>query len=238
MNKTFNLALNTPDGETLGAWFVLSDAYHQSTAPEDRVLSEERLSYAIQNYPTILFLHGNAATRAFHVRVQYYTSFTSRLAANVLAIDYRGFGESTGTPSEDGLITDARAAFDWLVDHGAAAKDILIVGHSLGTGVGGGLAARLSIDKVDYKAVVLLSPFSSITELLSTYHILGLVPLMSPLSIIPYAASAYFPSVYSYDPEIPLEFIPWALTHKFDTIHVMPVSVLHNSGPQTAILPV
>jgi abhydrolase domain-containing protein 12 len=189
VNKTFNLQLNTPDNETLGAWFVMSEDYYKTIPSTERLRSEDQMLHAIQNYPTILFLHGNAATRAFHVRVQYYSTFTSRLGVNVLAIDYRGYGDSTGVPSEDGLITDGRAAFDWLVEHGATPEDILIVGHSLGTGVSGGLAARLSNDKVDYKGVVLLSPFSSITELLSTYHILGLVPLMSPLSVIPFAAS-------------------------------------------------
>ncbi|KAF9013358.1 hypothetical protein BDQ17DRAFT_596341 [Cyathus striatus] len=75
----------------------------------------EHITFALKRYPTILFFHGNAATRAFSVRVQHYKAFSSRLHANVLAIDYRGFGESTGIPSEKGLVTDARAAWDWLI---------------------------------------------------------------------------------------------------------------------------
>jgi acetyl esterase/lipase len=108
------------------------------------------------------------------------------LGANVLAIDYRGFAESTGTPSEDGLAIDARAAWDWLISNGAKAEDILIMGHSLGTGVSGRLAASLSSEEVPYRGVVLMSPFSSILSLLSTYHIGGVVPLMKPLSMIPF----------------------------------------------------
>lgn len=83
--------------------------------------------------------------------------FTSRLGANVLAIDYRGFADSTGKPSEVGLVRDARAAFDWLVAQGKRAEDILIVGHSLGTGVSGQLGAELARDGVECKGIVFLS---------------------------------------------------------------------------------
>jgi pimeloyl-ACP methyl ester carboxylesterase len=90
----------------------------------------------VKKYPTILFLHGNGATRAFGYRVQHYKALSSRLSANVLAIDYRGFADSSGYPSEAGLTIDARSAFDWLMSQGAKSDDILIVGLSLGTGVG------------------------------------------------------------------------------------------------------
>ena len=112
---------------------------------------------AVKRHPTVLFLHGNAATRAFRARVLHYEAYSSRLGANVLAIDYRGFADSTGTPSEQGLITDARASWDWLVQQGAREDDILIVGHSLGTGVASQLAAQLSDDGFRYRGVVLLS---------------------------------------------------------------------------------
>lgn len=112
---------------------------------------------ALTERPAILFLHGNAATRAFSARVRHYQGFSSRLGANVLAIDYRGFADSTGQPSEAGLVSDARSAFDWLVAHGKRAEDILIVGHSLGTGVAGLLGAELSSENINCRGIVLLS---------------------------------------------------------------------------------
>jgi abhydrolase domain-containing protein 12 len=112
---------------------------------------------ALQRHPTILFLHGNCATRAFGVRVQYYKAFTARLRANVLAIDYRGFADSTGQPSEDGLVRDGRAAWDWLISQGAKQEDILIMGHSLGTGVTAQLGAQLDGEGIDHRGLVLLS---------------------------------------------------------------------------------
>ena len=67
--------------------------------------------------------------------MQQYQAFATRLQANVLAPDYRGFADSTGKPSEAGLTIDTRAAWDWLRVHGASPDSVLVVGSSLGTGV-------------------------------------------------------------------------------------------------------
>lgn len=112
---------------------------------------------ALKERPIILFFHGNAATRAFNARIQHYQGFSTRLGANVLAIDYRGFADSTGKPSESGLVCDARTAFDWLVAQGKKPEDILIIGHSLGTGVSGQLGAQLAAENIKPRGIVLLS---------------------------------------------------------------------------------
>ncbi|RDB17974.1 Monoacylglycerol lipase ABHD12 [Hypsizygus marmoreus] len=204
-NKTLNLKIETPDKETLGAWFVLADSYYQSL-PSIPSEVDTHVSVALKRNPTILFFHGNAATRAFHARILHYEAYSSRLSANVLAIDYRGFADSTGSPSEAGLVRDGRAAFDWLVAHGAKEEDILIVGHSLGTGVTSQLAAQLSDDGITPRGIVLLSPFSSIREVLNTYKIFGAIPLMRPIAMIPYAP----------------QLITQALTHRFDSLSAVP----------------
>lgn len=73
----------------------------------------------------------------------HYQAYATRLRANVLAPDYRGFGDSTGTPSEEGLTVDARASWDWLRAHCALPGNVLIVGSSLGTGVAVQFASSL-----------------------------------------------------------------------------------------------
>ena len=50
-------------------------------------------------------------------------AYAAHFGANVLAIDYRGFGDSTGVPSEEGLVIDARSAFDWVVEKGTKSLD-------------------------------------------------------------------------------------------------------------------
>ena len=59
-------------------------------------------------------------------------------------IDYRGFGDSTGTPSEEGLVEDGLAAWNWLLSNGARQEDISIFGSSLGTAVGSHLTHKLA----------------------------------------------------------------------------------------------
>jgi len=204
-NKTLNFKLNTADSETLGAWFILSDSYYHSL-PSIPSSVHTHVQEALQRNPTILFFHGNAATRAFSARVQYYTAFTSRLSANVLAVDYRGFAESSGEPSEAGLVCDARAAWDWLISKGAKQEDILIMGHSLGTGVTAQLGAQLDGEGINHRGLVLLSPFSSIQEVLKTYSILGVAPLLKPLVMFPWAWN----------------LLTRCLVHRFDTLKVVP----------------
>jgi len=70
--------------------------------------------------------------------------------SNVVAIDYRGFAESTGVPSQEGVILDARTAWDWIAERvemgggGPAHEQIIILAHSLGTGVACALTAELA----------------------------------------------------------------------------------------------
>jgi abhydrolase domain-containing protein 12 len=112
--------------------------------------------------------------------------YSNRLQVSVLAIDYRGFADSTGTPTEDGLALDARAAWDWLLASGAKPDDIVIVGNSLGTGVAAKFAAQLAEEEGEVpRGVALISPFSSIRSALDTYNIFGFLPLMKPLAMIP-----------------------------------------------------
>lgn len=236
--KAVNLRLQTADNVSIGAWFVLADSYYQTiypsspesyTSPTREELLFDHVPHAVASRPTIVFFHGNMATRVFFLRVAYYKAFASRLGANVLAIDYRGFGDSDGTPSEDGLAKDARAAWDWVIEtkkHAGADRvqdlgdDVLIVGHSLGTAVAARLAAELSQENVKYRGVVLLSPFESIGNLLAEYHFFGVIPLMKPIHSIPGVGSEFRMALWLECPANLLrclEILNWGLVHKFDT---------------------
>ncbi|KAF9458505.1 hypothetical protein BDZ94DRAFT_1325444 [Collybia nuda] len=103
-----------------------------------------------------------------------------------------------------------------LVAEGTRPEDILVVGHSLGTGVASQLGAQLSKEGIGCCGVVLLSPFSSVPEALSTYNIFGAIPLTKPLSLIPPLPS----------------MITQALIHKFDTLSTIsdikyPILIAH-----------
>ena len=124
--------LTTPDGEMLKAWWV---------AP--------RTSDAA----VYLYLHGNAQTLTAR---DERLAFLAKDGAGVLAISWRGYGGSTGEPSEVGLRTDALTAYEWLVSR-VPAQQVIVFGESLGTSMAVELAATQSV-----AALVLDSPFTSI----------------------------------------------------------------------------
>jgi abhydrolase domain-containing protein 12 len=195
VGKTLNLNLKTSDNVTLGAWFILSDAYYQSLPlrnPPVGRFPKEHIPSALTFHPTVIFFHGNGATRAVGYRVRICAAFSSRLHANVLTVDYRGFADSQGHPTEAGLALDARAAWDWVIGHGARPEDVLIVGHSLGTAVAARLSSELSEEGIRFKGTVLLGPFSSITRLMDTYNMMGFLPITKPLTMIPGGFGEFF----------------------------------------------
>lgn len=93
--------------------------------------------------PWVLYLHGNASTIATRVNLTHYARLRE-LGASVLAPEYRGFAGLDGIPSEQSLIADARAAYDYLrAGVGAPPQRIVIYGWSLGSAVAVALAADM-----------------------------------------------------------------------------------------------
>lgn len=126
--------IDTPDHERLTAWYL---------PPQP-------------GRPTILFLGGQGGGLSLQ------TGRWQRIAdegVGFLAVGYRGHDGSTGKPSEVGLHTDARAAYDWLVKT-TQPQDIVIHGFSLGTGV----AVRLATER-QARALVLEAPYTSTADL-------------------------------------------------------------------------
>jgi uncharacterized protein len=107
------------DGTRLHGWFA--------TPPQPREI--------------VLFCHGNAGNVTSCGWVLDF--YRQRLNCAVLVFDYRGFGKSEGTPTETGLVQDARAARQWLAQRtGVEESAIVLVGRSLGGGVAVDLAAK------------------------------------------------------------------------------------------------
>ncbi len=106
--------------------------------------------------PTLIFFGGNASNTGYLIEF-----FDHNLDANILAMQYRGYGRSSGKPSQKALFEDALALYDWLVQkQQVPAQSIFIMGQSLGTGVATYLASQRAV-----KGVILLTPYASITRL-------------------------------------------------------------------------
>jgi pimeloyl-ACP methyl ester carboxylesterase len=134
-----DVTLHTDDGLELGAWFVPAS----ETGTADRRMA-------------VLVAPGNGGNRAG--RVELAEELRQRGLA-VLLMDYRGYGGNPGSPSEDGLASDAMAAAEALDDLGFPADRTIYFGESLGTGV---VAALQS--KRPPAGMVLRSPFTDFAD--------------------------------------------------------------------------
>jgi fermentation-respiration switch protein FrsA (DUF1100 family) len=93
----------------------------------------------------LLICHGNAGNLSEFDRPVHYAGLR-QLGLNLLAFDYRGYGESEGVPTEQGLYRDADAAYRYLREEvGVSADRIVVFGHSLGSAVAVDLASRVPI---------------------------------------------------------------------------------------------
>ncbi len=114
---------------------------------------------------TILWFHGNAGNLEDRRGMLHDLR---ALPANVLVVDYRGYGRSEGKPSEEGLYRDARAAWDWLAARTPPGK-IVILGKSLGAAPACDLAAQVSCG-----GLVVQSGFTSAPDM--AWRVLPLFP--------------------------------------------------------------
>ncbi len=131
-----DVSVTTEDGERLHGWLVK----------------------AARARGTLLFFHGNAGNVSH--RLESLRLF-SRLGLDVFIVDYRGYGRSTGRPSEQGTYRDARAAWDWLVrERGESPRRIILFGRSLGAAV----AVDLASEKRG-AGLILESGFTSVPDL-------------------------------------------------------------------------
>lgn len=127
--------VETEDGIKLSGWFIPAD--------EPRGV--------------LLFFHGNAGNISH--RLDSIETF-HRLRLSTLIIDYRGYGQSEGEPTEQGTYLDAEAAWDYLVEERRVSPTkIIIFGRSLG----GAVAARLA-QTHQPRALILESTFTSVPD--------------------------------------------------------------------------
>ncbi len=175
-----SLRLASGDGQTLLAWF----------APP------------AGGRPLILYFHGNGGVLADR-RARFELFMSS--GYGLLAVSYRGFGGSTGEPTQDGILLDAESAYAEAQRLGFTGKRLVIVGESLGTGVATIMASRHGA-----AALVLDAPYLSAVDVAEERYpifpvsFLMLDPFRSDLAI----ASVHVPVLMLHgesDPIVPIE---------------------------------
>jgi fermentation-respiration switch protein FrsA (DUF1100 family) len=133
--------LKTDDGMRLNAWLV--------PAKHSRY--------------TVLFCHGNGGNISHRIEK---IEILNRLGLDVFIFDYRGYGRSSGRPSENGLHKDVRAVYNYLVSERKVSPDsIILYGESLGGAVAIDLARTESV-----KALITEATFSSTKDVSRTIY--------------------------------------------------------------------
>lgn len=123
---------------------------------------------------TVLFFHGNAGN--ISGRIQSAHQF-HRLNLNVLLVDYRGYGQSTGSPGEEGLYRDAEAIWRLAMEEkGVDPGNLILFGRSLG-----GAPATWLATQVEARALVLESAFTSVPDIAAHHYPFLPVRLLSQI---------------------------------------------------------
>lgn len=136
----------------LGAWHVLPKSV-KNVYGQDEVVGGDVVSERLSGFhsPTIIiYHHGAGMTRATgdnKQRPEVYKLFQMQ-EYHTIAFDYRGFGDSTGWPSETGLLNDSLCVLEWVQRSTSKDAKVLFWGHSLGAAIAS-LAARKSFEKCD-----------------------------------------------------------------------------------------
>ncbi len=144
------ITLTTSDAERLLAWHVPGPTNARGS---------------------VIICHGNAGNIGDRLPL---LAALHKLGMSALIFDYRGFGASTGKPSEKGTYLDARAAWDWLVGQRRTQPGkIIIMGRSLG----GAVASRLAAE-INPAGLVIESSFSSLPDLAAALYPLWPARLM------------------------------------------------------------
>ncbi|RLD96912.1 MAG: alpha/beta hydrolase, partial [Aquificota bacterium] len=131
-----DLWIETPDGARLHGWLVVA-------APAA---------------PLLVFCHGNAGNIGDRVA---NVALLVRAGISVLTFDYRGYGRSSGKPTEEGVYLDGRTVYDYAVGSLAyRPRDVVLFGRSLGAAVAAHLASR-----VEVAGVILESAFTNLKDL-------------------------------------------------------------------------
>ncbi len=133
--------VDTADGLSLLAWY---------RAP------------TVEDAPTLIYLHGNAGNIGHRAeKLRPYLD----AGLGVLVLAWRGYSGNPGSPHEEGLYHDGRAALNFLADAGVPPSRIVLYGESLGTGVAVQIATESPV-----AAVVLESAFTSIVDVAAHHY--------------------------------------------------------------------
>lgn len=154
--QAHDVLVQTEDLVDLHGWLIKPKRQDSRSKNEPLGLQFE------ENRWLVLYFGGNAANRGYRLNeVRLLTA----LAADVLIVDYRGYGDSSGSPTEEGLAQDARAIWTFATKKQHVPPNrIVLFGESLGGGVAVRLASELCRSNTPPAGLILRSTFNSLVD--------------------------------------------------------------------------
>ncbi|CAF3452756.1 unnamed protein product [Rotaria sp. Silwood1] len=187
LDRVFNFYLDVEPTVRIGVWHYRSPLVQDQSYTTDEEYFQKHFVSQPSTIPILIYFHGNAFDRSMFNRRGMCEKLRTELKYDVFTFDYRGYGDSTGEPTEEGLIRDARYVYDWLHDMSNGQRKIYIWGQSLGSAVACQLAARLSDDESmnmiffnffylvilgkSLAGIVMEAPFINIHQALQTHYL-------------------------------------------------------------------
>ncbi len=175
------------------------------------------------NKKAVLFFHGNAGNISHRLETAKYLY---DLGVATFMFDYRGYGYSTGEPTEDGVYADGEVSFDWLVETKSfKAENIILFGRSLGGAVAVELAGRKQCG-----GLIIESSFTSVGDIGQK-----LFPIFPIRSLIRYTFNSVekigqiqIPKLITHSPDD--ELIPYTMGQKLFEAAAEPKQFIKLSG--------
>ena len=205
-NQVTPFRIPSSDGGSLYAWHILPVRVYykneklltQNWNGSSNIQAKSLPLELLRDDPEALLVihfHGAGGTVGSGYRCPNYRALSagSPDKIHVLTFDYRGFGRSSGWPSERGLINDAISVVEWAMNEAKIPPSrILMYSQSLGTAVNMAVAEHYARQEkpVVFAGHILTAPFVDVATLASTYSVAGIIPILGPL--------ANFPAIFNY----------------------------------------
>jgi abhydrolase domain-containing protein 12 len=185
-----NIVLQTQDGYKIRGYHLIPISRLNANISFDDSYFDTHLATAKR---IVIYFHGNGLTRGLHRRISIIKQISNFLDADVITFDYRGFGDSEGWPSENGINEDSLAIFKWIdriISENRQEKTVLLTstervpsvpklyfyGQSLGTGVATAAVSKLNsnlqkLSNIGVNGLILDSPFTTLLDAARTHPV-------------------------------------------------------------------
>ena len=190
LKATRSFYLYHENGERIGVWQITPINYHQTG---DDINEEEYVKLLSDGRTIVMYMHGNTGTRAMTHRIGAYKMLVNR-GYHCIAFDYRGYGDSDGSATEQGLRDDGYLVWNWIRKHAPNSK-VIIWGHSLGSAPAVHMSQEICRQPHPPAGLVLDAPFTSMQDAAEN-HIFSL-PYWPIMPYLKYTSIDHFEEKFS-----------------------------------------